>query len=187
MPVMHLCSTHDLCDAHTNELLLEPMMRRWCASLLLPVFAAAAFAGEPTRWGQSGDWTILVDPEVGNGCFMIRTYEDGTLILIGTVPDRLGGFLAAHNPNWTDIEEGVEGVLSIDFGEALFEGAVVGKFYNDIPGGYAFFDNPNFVHEFRKRNSVILIGKKSGHQVNIDLKGSNSGINAVLACQEQQP
>lgn len=162
-------------------------MRRWCAALLSLICAAAASAEEPVQWGQTGDWTIWVDPTVGHGCYMARTYDDETVIRIGTVPARRGGFLAAHNANWTDIEEGGEGVLRIDFGDALFEGTVVGTVYDDLPGGYAFFDNPDFVNEFRKRNSLILIGRKSGYRVEIDLKGTSKGINAVLACQKEQP
>jgi hypothetical protein len=52
-------------------------------------------------------------------------------------------------------------------------------------GGYAFFDNPEFVTEFAKRQSVIITGSK-GPTEEIDLSGSSKAIAAVRACQAEQ-
>lgn len=154
----------------------------------LPLLCASlAMAETFEQWGQSGDWTILIDPSAGNGCLMEKTFENETVIQIGAVPKRRGGFLAAYNRAWEDIEEGFEGVLRIDFGDALFEGSAIGKIHDGIPGGYAFFDNPEFINEFRKRDTLILTGKKSGHRVEIDLTGTSKGLNAVQSCQKEQP
>lgn len=149
--------------------------------------ASAAFATDLVPWGESGDWTILIDPATGNGCLMEKTLNDNTLVQIGAVPNRQGGFFGVYNPAWDDIKDGAEGVIRMDFGDALFEGAVEGKIINGIPGGFAFFDNPNFVDEFAKRDRLIATGKKSGHSVEIDLKGTAKGLSAVRACQKEQP
>lgn len=161
------------------------LYRSVVAGLLL--FTSPAFGSELEPWGEAGGWDILIDPTTGNGCLMEKTFEDETLVQIGTVPSRQGGFLGVYNPAWGDIEDGTEGVVRIDFGDALFEGAVQGKILNGVPGGYAFFDNPNFVDEFAKRNSLTVTGKKSGHSAEISLKGTTKALAAVRSCQTQQP
>ncbi len=167
---------------------LEFEMHRFLVVALLLIQASAISAEPQTEaWGQSGDWTIRVNPTVGNGCFAEKDFANGTLIQIGFVPARRGGFLAAYNTAWSDISEGQEDVLRIDFGDALFEGAVIGKVNDGTPGGYAFFDNPKFVDEFRKRNSLILSGRNSGHRIEINLKGTSRALSLVEACQQQQP
>lgn len=163
-------------------------MRKLPAIVVVTVVSCgAALAQEGmTPWGDAGAWQILIDPEVGNGCFMQRTFEDGTTVHVGAVPDRQGGFFAAMNPKWTEIAEGQEGVLVFDFGDAKFGGAALGIMRAGLPGGYAFFDNPAFVDEFGKRNSV-QVAAKQGDPIEFDLKGSKKAIAAVRACQAEQP
>ncbi|WP_255431648.1 hypothetical protein [Ruegeria sp. THAF57] len=105
---------------------------------------------------------------------------------IGAAPNQAGGFFAAYNPVWVQIEDGVTGIVKFDFGDAKFEGEAVGVFKNGVPGGYAFFDNPAFVSEFGKRQSVTIIGE-SGARVELDLNGSAKAIETVLECQAEQP
>ena len=66
----------------------------------------------------------------------------------------------------------------------MFAGDVEGRIFDDLPGGYAFFDNPNFVDEFGKRNVVKVSGEK-GHRVDIGLGGTKRAIDAIKACQKQ--
>jgi hypothetical protein len=138
------------------------------------------------RWGESGDWTILIDPEKGSGCLAWRQFDDGTTVEIGAAPDQAGGFFAAYNPVWEHIEDGATGIVSFDFGDAKFAGEAVGIYKNGVPGGYAFFDNPEFVSEFGKRQSVTITGE-SGTEVQLDLSGSSKAIEAVQVCQKEQP
>ncbi len=150
----------------------------WCASLL--------HAAGMERWGESGGWTILIDPEKGNGCLAWKPFENEMTVEIGAAPNQAGGFFAAFNPAWVQIEDGATGIVQFDFGDAKFEGEAVGVFKNGVPGGYAFFDNPAFVTEFGKRQSVTIIGE-SGAEVELDLSGSAKAIEAVLECQAEQP
>lgn len=148
--------------------------------------ASPLFASDLALWGDFGAWSVLVNPATGNGCFAQKTFEDGTLVQIGAEPSRNGGFFAAYNADWDSIETGASGTVQFDFGDALFAGNVVGRNQDGLPGGYAFFDNPNFVTEFAKRRSVKISGE-SGSMVEIDLGGTKTAIDSVLACQEEQP
>jgi len=153
---------------------------------IMCIVGVSASASELTSWEEIGTWEVLVDPAVGNGCLAQRVFDDGTLVQIGAEPARNGGFFAAYNAEWSDIKDGATGIVNFDFGDARFAGDVVGRINQNLPGGYAFFDNPNFVTEFGKRQSVKVTGE-SGRLVEIDLTGSKRAIEAVLACQKEQP
>lgn len=137
------------------------------------------------KWGESGAWTILIDPDVGNGCYMENTFEDGTLVQVGFVPDRKGGFFAAYNAAWTNIEDGSAGTVQFDFEKSLFAGDYIGVVKADLPGGYAFFNNPEFIKEFGKRNTVSIAGDK-GNALDFKLTGTMKAINAVRNCDAEQ-
>lgn len=161
-------------------------MLRMISIAMLPLFAGALQAAEPSLWKEVGNWTIHVDPAAGNGCFARREFDDGLVVEVGAVPKDAGGFFAAYNPAWTTIEDGAAGVVSFDFGDAKFEGDVVGIIRDGLPGGYAFFDNPEFTSEFGKRTSVSVSGE-NGTEVEVDLTGTSDAIEAVKACQAEQP
>ncbi|WP_171239249.1 hypothetical protein [Ruegeria sp. HKCCA5491] len=160
-------------------------MYRFVLTTLALCCASLLHAAGMERWGASGDWTILIDPEKGNGCLAWKPFANDMTVEIGAAPNQAGGFFAAFNPAWVQIEDGATGIIKFDFGDAKFEGEAVGVFKNGVPGGYAFFDNPAFVTEFGKRQSVTIIGE-SGAEVELDLSGSAKAIEAVLECQAEQ-
>ncbi len=161
-------------------------MRKWGLTAVVLMSASSVLGAGMERWGESGDWTILIDPEKGNGCLAWKQFGDGMTVEIGAAPNQQGGFFAAYNPAWEQIEDGATGLVNFDFGDAKFAGDAVGTFKNGVPGGYAFFDNPEFVSEFGKRQGVIITGE-SGTSVQLDLSGSAKAIEAVQACQAEQP
>lgn len=144
-----------------------------------------ALAKDVLTWGEAGGWAILVDPAAGNGCMMEKHFENGTLVHIGAVPNRRGGFFAAYNPEWTDIEDGAIGTVKFDFPDVRFSGEVVGVAKDGLFGGYAFFDNPNVPMEFAARNKMTIFGQ-SGRVVELKLTGTMKAIKAVKACQAEQ-
>lgn len=159
------------------------MIRGFTAVMAL--VAGMAMAQPFEDWGESGDWSIKVDKAVGDGCFMQRTYDSGTVISIGYVPDKKGAFFSAFNTAWTQIEDGATGNVIFDFGDSRFQGEAVGKIVDGVPGGYAFFNNPEFASEFGRRLSVKFSGEGGGGE-EIDLGGSSAGLRALKACQEAQ-
>jgi hypothetical protein len=148
--------------------------------------ATSAQADELSKWGDSGDWAILVDPDTGNGCLMEKRFDDGTLVQFGTVPNRDGGFFAAYNPDWTDIEDGATGTVKFEFPKIRFVGDVVGVAADGRYGGYAFFDNPNVTQEFARNNDMTIQGEL-GRVIAVNLKGTMKAIKAVKECQAEQP
>ncbi len=155
--------------------------------IVTAIFSAGSLcAAGMEQWGESGEWKILIDPDKGNGCLAWKQFDNGMTVEIGAAPNQQGGFFAAYNPEWTQIEDGSAGTVNFDFGDAKFSGEAVGVYKNGVPGGYAFFDNPEFVSEFGKRLSVTISGE-GGTVVELDLSGSSNAIEAVQACQLEQP
>lgn len=137
------------------------------------------------EWGQSGAWKILIDTSDGGGCYMENVLEDQTLVQLGIAPNRSGGFFAAYNANWTNIDDGHIGRLLFDFGATLFGGEYRGARHNGLPGGYAFFNNPEFAKEFGKRNEVSVTDE-SGGTLEFNLSGTMKAINSVRNCDAEQ-
>ena len=153
--------------------------------VMTAALASAVNAQEMVPHGASGPWAVLVNPANDNGCLMERKLDSGTLIQIGYTPERNGAFFAAYNADWTTIEVGATGQVLLDFGDSRFQGEVVGAAYNDLPGGYAFFNNPEFASEFGRRFEVTIVGGSGVTEV-VDLTGSKAALDAVRACQSEQ-
>ncbi|MGR3713833.1 MAG: hypothetical protein ACU0A6_12030 [Shimia sp.] len=154
--------------------------------LVLILFPAISVAQDHALHQQIGDWAVRIDPSNGNGCYAETSFESGTLVAIGLVPDENGAFFAAYNPNWPAVEKGAVSTVLFDFGDSRFQGEVLGDHRGDVPGGYAFFDNPEFALEFGKRTSVVIEGA-SGKTEAVELTGSLKALQGVKACQEEQP
>ncbi|SMP30970.1 hypothetical protein [Shimia sagamensis] len=152
-----------------------------CLSLLMPTFVAAQAHPE---FATVGDWTVRSNPANGNGCYMEKTFESGTLVQIGVVPDQNGAFFAAYNAAFGGVVDGEAGSVLFDFGDSRFQGDAVGAHFAGLPGGYAFFDNPEFASEFGKRTSVLVQGG-SGETEDLDLSGSMKGLHSIKACRAQ--
>lgn len=147
-----------------------------------PVVAVAQTHSE---FATSGEWGIKVNPSNGNGCYMEKKFDNGNLVQIGVVPDQNGAFIAVYNASFKDVIDGEVSTVILNFGDSRFQGEVVGAFFDDLPGGYAFFDNPEFASEFGKRTSVRVQGDGDAVE-EIDLSGSMKGLEVVKACQEEQ-
>ncbi|MGB5171269.1 MAG: hypothetical protein WBN69_07555, partial [Eudoraea sp.] len=73
-------------------------------------FATASFSDstDPTsfqKWGDAGEWEVLVDRSRNNGCLIQKLYPDGTLVRLGQLPAENGSYFAALNQDWTHIDE----------------------------------------------------------------------------------
>ncbi len=150
--------------------------------LLLP----PQFVSANELWKEVGLWTIYINKDDATRCFASRTLEDSSEVQIGTEPTLDGGFFAIYNSSWTHIEDGSAGTVEFDFGRSRFGGEATGKIEDGVPGGYAFFNNPAFVQEFARSQTVTIKGN-NGTEFELDLTGTSRAVRGVLACQDAQP
>ncbi len=161
------------------------MYRQVISTALAMVLAAPLAAQDRTSWGTAGDWAILVDETVGNGCLMQKDFADGIRVAFGYLPDRKGGFFAALSADWTDIEPGTSGIVKFITDNAKFAGDVELIEVDGRFGGWAFFNNPNLATEMAARRSITVIGPKGG-TFDVDLSGTSRAIRALEECQSDQ-
>lgn len=156
------------------------------AILICALSAAPAAFAEDTLWQEAGQWVVRVNADKEMRCYASRTVDGGSEVQIGTEPALNGGFFAIYNPAWTHIDESTTAQVEFDFGVSKFRGSAEGRILNGIPGGYAFFNNPAFVQEFARRQTVTITGD-GGAEFELDLTGTSLAVRAVLACQDAQP
>jgi hypothetical protein len=155
----------------------------FCAAIL---FAPSQFAKAETlsEWADAGEWKILVDADVGDGCLMEKTFEDGSRIRIGHLPERKGGFLSVVNKSWTDMTEDESFTVRIDLDDVAFGGDVEKVADGEWRGGYAFFNNPAFAEQFARKNNITITGPKN-QPVSFSLKGSSNALKVLAECHSK--
>ena len=137
------------------------------------------------NWGTSGDWEVLVDKSKSNGCLMQKTYLDGTLVRLGQLPAENGSYFAALNRDWTHIDATMKDEFYFDFGDELFSGEVVGIVEGAWHGGYAFFNNPEFIEYIGAKTEVTIEGSRRV-PLKLNLKGSQRALAELMRCQSEQ-
>lgn len=155
------------------------------ALVLIPIMSGTCAADGREVWGQSGDWSVLVDADAGNGCLIQKDFADGIRIRFGYLPDRDGSYFAALSREWAHIEAQKTGTVKFLTDQAKFAGEVVMIEEDGWFGGWAFFNNPNLTVELAKRRSITVIGPEGG-TFEVDLKGSSRAIAQMDACQAAQ-
>lgn len=155
----------------------------------LTLAATPVLADEITEYGAVGDWKVLIDADKGNGCFVQKEFEDGTLVQMGYWPARNGGFFGVYNAAWDKLHEAEDGTktkIKFDFPDKRFVGDAERHLLDDKAGGFVFFDNPHVPDEIAK-NIEMTILTESGPDIPINLKGTSNAIKSARECQGKQP
>ena len=154
-------------------------------SMCLALSAGGVAAQELIPWGASDYWDVMIDPSLGNGCLIQGAFQDGSVVRIGFDRTTGFGYVTAFNDAWGAIEEGA--IYPVDFtldGEA-FSGEARGMYLNGVPGADIEFDNADFFFSIAARQTMTMYVE--GEEVlSIDLTGTMAGLEAVVACQDEQ-
>ena len=157
------------------------IMAALAGATIAPVWAEESISD----WGSSGDWRVRINAAAGNGCFIEKDFDDGIQMRFGFLPAQEGGFISATSEAWTDLTAGQTGIVKFFTSEEKFAGEVEMIEQGARRGGQAFFNNPAFLIEVAKRNSLRVVGP-SGREFEIALKGSAKAITEMERCQAEQ-
>jgi hypothetical protein len=144
-----------------------------------------AMAQDPIPYGEAGGWEVLIDPSLGNGCFLISEFEDGSVVRIGFDRTAGNGYVIAFNEGWGDIVEGQEYPVSFVLDDQQYDGIAMGMSLSGLPGAMITFDNVDFLADLAMRQTMSL-SNEGGEVMVIDLTGSAAAIEQTIACQEEQ-
>lgn len=158
--------------------------RVWIGAVLLGLSVNQAAAEELKKWGEAGAWQVFVDTAVGNGCFIERTFDDGSRMRMGDLPNRNGNFLSVVNKEWTDIEEVETVIVHFDLDGVVFGGDVDYVIDGDWRGGFAFFNNPALFAQFARKNTMTITGP-ANQPVSYSLKGTSNALKSLDKCRKE--
>jgi hypothetical protein len=153
-------------------------------ALLLTLYSNNALAEDFKKWGDAGSWRVFVDASVGNGCLIEKTFEDGSRMRMGHLPEKDGAYLSVVNKSWTHIEEAETVVVHFDLDGVVFGGDVEYLIEGDWRGGYAFFNNPALVDKFARKNLMTITGP-SNQPVSYSLTGTTAALSALHECRKK--
>jgi len=138
-------------------------------------------------------WYIGIDTSIGGGCYMLASYDGGTLIRAHFNPQNdTFGFVVA-DPAWRSIEPGKFYPMTVRFGNrAPWSGEGVGRrFSGELPAivmELSVADGnrvDKFIDEFMRMTSVS-ISYDQNEIARMSLSGTFAGMLAVFECQSQQ-
>lgn len=156
------------------------------AGLALALSAGAGAAQDLIEWGSSDYWSVLIDPTLGNGCLIQSEFEDGSVVRIGLDRTTGFGYVTAFNEAWGDIEAGAMYPVNFALDGEQFNGEAKGIYLNDVPGADIEFDSVDFFMSIAQRQTMTMYNSDGGEVLSIDLTGTMAGLEAVLACQDEQ-
>lgn len=138
------------------------------------------------KWADVGGWEIRVDATVGNGCFAIQEYEDGSIVRIGIDVDRKRVYLFFANNAWKSLEQGKIYPVRVVFdGVSTYNGEMVGQ---RLSGGTMVLAhrnlNTDFVNDFMLRN-VMRIYYEGSQIASLSLRNTYAAISEVSNCQSE--
>lgn len=160
-------------------------MRFTTMTVAFVLLATTAMAQDLVEYGEKDGWAIMIDPTVGNGCLMQSDFEDGSSVRIGLNPSDGNGYVAAFNAAWGDIEDGTAYPVTFLLDEEEYEAEANGMHMGDTPGVVIPFGSEEFLADIIQRNTMSLMSGETEVMV-IDLSGTDTAIEEVIACQDAQ-
>ena len=160
-------------------------MRFTTITAALVLMTTGAMAQDLVEYGEMDGWAIMIDPTVGNGCLMQSDFEDGSSVRIGLNPAEGNGYVAAFNTAWGDVVDGTAYPVTFLLDEEKYEAEATGMHMGDVPGVVIPFASEDFLADIIVRNTMTLMSDETEVMV-IELSGTNTAIDEVIACQDAQ-
>lgn len=161
-------------------------MRTALSAVMIVCMAALPARSETILWKDVGDWTIRMDPSMGNACYVSTSYEDGTILRLGF--NFLGNtgrlYFSLGNAKWKSLEVGKDYPIRIQFDkESPWEATASVIEIDTIRHLHLNTQNTNFAQEFSRKLGVSAY--YAGKEItSLRLRGSSKAINEMLACQD---
>jgi hypothetical protein len=158
------------------------------AALALSAATTSALSQETFEWRQVGDWTIGVDTTLGDACYALNAFTDGTALRIGfdNTNAEWPWYIMFGNDAWQSLETDVEYEMSLKFdNETPWSGPAVGVPMGDMVFLHMLGADVEFFDEFILKDQVAI--SYDGRTVaTLSLAGSARATEALLDCQDEQ-
>ncbi|MCB5204211.1 hypothetical protein LH464_17230 [Neorhizobium sp. T786] len=161
------------------------MKRSVVGAMVVCLSAVSGFAAGSVEWKKVDNWTVFMDPTMGNACYVAAVYEGGTILRVGF--DFAGSvrqiYLALGNDNWKSLEAGKDYPVQIQFdNEVEWAATATGRKNNDATWLYVTTTDTGFLEEFSRKLGMRTTFR--GTEIaRLQLKGSSRAITEMLSCQ----
>ncbi|KEQ07025.1 hypothetical protein [Pseudorhizobium pelagicum] len=153
---------------------------------MLSTIAVEAAPTESIPWKEVGGWSVLMDPSLGNACYVSTAYEDGTVLRLGFNLSSAEGsiYIALGNENWKSLEAGKDYQIQIAFdAETPWDAPARAMELSGINWLNVQTTDTNFAAEFARKHTMRATFEGRSVAM-LRLKGSSKALDEMLACQE---
>ncbi len=162
---------------------------RCIAVVVLAALSASTAHAQVTEYGSEAGWDIMVNQQMGPGCFVMHTTPEGVQIQMGInrAKEAPEGFVALYTQAPADVKAGQTIAVTFDVDGDKFSGDFKGQQYQDgWRGAYVRVNNPDFVYDLAKRHKLTITADDGRPPIVIDLTGTFAAFEALRACQNAQ-
>lgn len=140
---------------------------------------------ETTLWARVGDWSVLTDHTLGDSCFMIKGFADGTTFRLGfDLKFNRKSFFMIGNSDWASIKVGEEYPITVQLDDNdPWDAPTVGIALGNLVVLHAVFQDTEFWGEFAEARVLRL--QRNGREFSrLALGDTAPAIDQVIACQK---
>ncbi|ACI53478.1 conserved hypothetical protein [Rhizobium leguminosarum bv. trifolii WSM2304] len=145
-----------------------------------------ALAGDQAiQWKEVGGWSVALDPTLGNGCFVLTSFDDGTIFRLGFNYTKKESpfYILLGNSNWKSLESGKQYPVELSLDRSKWTAQATGLDIDGLKSLWIDFKDAGLVEEFARKLSfrASFNGKEI---VALSLKNSVKATDELLACQK---
>lgn len=153
---------------------------------LFSIVATSAFAEDSIFWKSVGNWDVFVDPSMGNACYAVVSYRDGTILRLGFdfTTDQRSIYIGFGSESWRSLEIGKDYDIVIQFDQnPIWKATATAVSVGPVNYLKASTTDTNFIVEFSRKHAVRAWFE--GRQItSLTLSGSAAAISEMLDCQK---
>ena len=153
--------------------------RKFIATAVLTLLPFAAPAQDIV--GEAGGWSIVRDPSMGNGCYMMSAFEDGSIVQIGHDASEDISFLTLFSADWTGLENDIVYPVTFDLDGQSWTADGHGVSDADIGGILVQIENEEFIIDLAEKQTLTMTYEDT-EVVSLDLSGTRDAVLATVEC-----
>ncbi len=162
------------------------MFKKICAALVAAFVVgspAVVWAQSTVKWGQVGGWDIRVDRSVGNGCFAMQGYQDGTVLRIGFNMNAGSFYFTVGNAAWQALQPGAVYPVAFVFDNgSQYRGEMRGVQFGSSVFLLHNSISADFARDFMQRETMRIFYR--GAQIaHLSMRNTYAAITEVANCQ----
>lgn len=164
-------------------------VRLYAAVAALAALGATAAHAQFVDYGSEAGWDIKINEQMGPGCLVTQTTPGGMQIQMGinlthSAPE---GYIALYAQNDPDVSQDEVIAVTFDVDGEKFIGDFKGQEQREgWRGAFVRVNNPDFVYDLAKKQTLTITADDGRDPVVIDLTGTNAAFEALRACQDAQ-